>query len=1221
MQPAAGALVGTLSVAVSGTVSDANLDTVTVDGVGAMLHPGSFRRAAVPLVEGPNTLTATARDRAGNSTSTTVAVVADTMAPVIAIGSPVAGAIVGSSPTVVTGSAADPNLASVTVNGISASLLAEGRFSAEVPLPEGRSTLTAKARDAVGHEAAASVVVTLDSAAPVVKIVSPRDGSRFRTTPQGVVVGLASLENLEEVTVNGLVATRSGDDFVVDVPLVEGLNPLTARARKTTGKEGTASATVTLDTIPPHLVSSVPADGQGGVPLSPEIRLTFSEELDAATVTPAALVLRVGGEPPIAVALMVDGAVVTVTPSLPLSDSRLYGLSLAASIADRAGNPLVPATVRFSTVDLTAPATPVLDPLPPLFCAGAREVTGNAEPGATVVVTGGAAVAQANVGADGRFTVNVPLRAETHQTLSVVARDAAGNVSPPATVSFTTDCTPPHVVDVVRTATDLAITFDEAVDPATLRSGDTVRLDETTGGGGVIEASLAPSADGLVLTVTAPGRDLGALAFSLALSSGVRDFAANALVPFVRDFAPLSVATVLVGELFDDATSRPLGTGSATLLAAGGAALADPLPRASVTVSGLFALPAIDGDALVRLSAPGYLDAWRRTTVVATAGTAPSETLFDARLTPVSPVATATPKDGGTLFTEGGLGGTPGAAANVGRVTLVAPAGSIPPGTVATLTQRSAQGLPVLPPLGWSVAGAAHVRLADAAGEPVVPSTPLTLSLPDRHGASTGTPLTLARLDATGLVWIAEGTASLGEGVLEAFVSQTGDWAVFVPDPSPTSPPAPSPGAPLEGTILPASDPLEAATVVASPADVLASQTAEVSLTVSSPVPVPSGFPIQCLVTEELTLLDGSSVAAPSFLADLLLQRRGDGTTGLAIFVRASDAARRAALSIGWERFAVKKFPFEVRQGTVVTPAGGTVSGPSGWSLGMPAGAVAAPVSVTLTPLSPTDLPAAIPEEFTLLGSVRVGTGGATFSLPAALSVELAAPPPAGQEVLLVALEERSGLVVPRPVARAAWDEATSRLATLPIDRTLFPWPGVRGDGMYAFVASSEPLAFVSGRLFGLDGTPLPNLDVRVAGWPLVGVTEADGLFVLAIRALPETLGAVEPSTGDLAALTVTPPAPGAEIVGVELHVVVTPPWVTTVAPASGAVVLVHSRFTVELSEPLDPLSITPESVVLAALTDGGPAVAVPAVSRLRPVRAPSSSFPMRRSPGTRLSS
>ncbi len=1193
--PSPNGLVDTLSIAVSGTVSDANLEGVTVDRVAVKVDGGSFRREGVPLAEGPNTLEARARDRAGNSTAATVAVTADTKSPVISIGSPAAGTVLGDPPAVVTGSVADAHLESVRVNGVNATLEAGGRFRAEVPLAEGRTPLTATARDTLGHEASDSVVVTLDSAAPSVTIVSPPDGARFRTTPQRVVVRLDSTENVAEVTINGLPAARIGDEFVADVPLVEGVNPITARARKTTGKDGSASETVTLDTVPPRLVSSVPVDGQTAVTLSPEIRLTFSEALEGASVVPAAFGLRAGSDAPVAVAVTSDGPVVTVTPASALADSRLYELSLAASLTDLAGNALVPASVRFTTVDQTAPGPPVLDPLPPLFCAATRDVTGRAEAGATIVVTGGASAVQATVAADGRFSVSVPLRAETHQTLSVVTRDASGNDSPAATVSFTTDCTPPRVVDVVRTATGLTITFDEPIDPATLRAGETVRLDEATGSSAPIGASLAPSADGLVLAVTAPGRDLGALAFRLALSSDVHDPAGNALVPFVRDFAPLSVATVLVGELFDDATSRPLGIGSATLLAAGGVPAAEPLPRASVTASGLYALPAVDGEALVRLSAPGYLDVWRRASVLATAGTAPSETLFDARLTPVAAAAAAAPKDGGTLFTAGGGAATGTAPGAVGSLTLFAPSGSLPPSTVATLTLRSAQGLPVLPPLGWSVAGAAHLRLADASGEAVAPSAPLTLRFPNRTGVSTSTLLTLAHLDEAGLAWVAEGTASVANGALEAFVSRTGDWAVFIADPAPTAPPAASPGAPLEGTILPAADPLESATVVASPADVLASQTAAVSLTVASPVAVPSGFPIQCLVTEELTLLDGSTVAAPSFLADLLLQRRADGTTGLSISVRASDVARRAALSLGWERFAVKKFPFEVRQGTVVTPAGGTVPGPSGWSLGMPAGGVSTPVSVTLTPLALTDLPVAVPPGFTLLGAVRVGSGGAAFSLPAGLSARLGTPPPNGQDLLLASLEERAGLVVLRPVARAVWDEASSTLATRPIDRALFPWSGIRGDGTYAFVASSELLAFVSGRLFGVDGSPLANVDVRVSGWPLVSVTESDGLFALALRARPETIGAIEPSTGDVAALTVTPPAPGAEILGVELRVAATPPWVTGVSPAAGAVVLVHSRFTVELSEPLDPLSVTPESVVLAALPVGGPAIAVAA--------------------------
>ncbi|MBK6406030.1 MAG: hypothetical protein IPF66_13840 [Holophagales bacterium] len=238
LQPVAGALVGALSVTVSGTVSDPNLDTVTVDGGAAVVEGSAFRRDGVSLVEGANTLTATARDRAGNSASATGTVTADTISPAIAIGAPAPGAVLGASPAVVTGSVTDANLDSVTVNGVPAVLETEGRFRAEVPLAEGRATITATARDALGHAAVASVSVTLDSAAPVVTIVSPPDGARFPTTPRRVVVHLASRDNVDEVTVNGLVASPDGGDFAVDVPLAEGLNPSRPAPGSRRGRKG-----------------------------------------------------------------------------------------------------------------------------------------------------------------------------------------------------------------------------------------------------------------------------------------------------------------------------------------------------------------------------------------------------------------------------------------------------------------------------------------------------------------------------------------------------------------------------------------------------------------------------------------------------------------------------------------------------------------------------------------------------------------------------------------------------------------------------------------------------------------------------------------------------------------------------------------------------------------------------------------------------------------------
>ena len=1188
--PAPGVLVDGLAVDFRGTASDPNLESVTVEGAAASVESdGRFVRAGVALLEGPNTLTATARDQAGNQATVSVTAVADSLAPTISITAPGAGAVLGQGPAVVSGTAIDAHLGGVTVNGVAASVDEAGRFSASVPLSEGNNTLTAEARDTLGHKASAAVAVSLDSAAPAVALLEPADGRRFRSSPVVVRGHLDSETNVESVTVNGVAAPLTGASFEANVPLLEGANTITARARKTTGKEGTAKIEVVLDMTPPSLTASTPADGQSGVSLTPEIRLTFSEALDAASVTPSAFSLAGSGTPAPAFSASLGGAgsnVVTLVPAQPLADSRSFELSGGAGLKDLAGNALAATvTLRFTTLDQTAPAAPVLEPLPALLCAESIAVKGTAEPGAAVSVTGGAAGAQGAAAADGRFAVTVPLAAGTTQTLAVVARDASGNASAAASATVTVDCVPPRVVDVARTAESLVVSFDEPIAAASVVAGQTVRLDGP--GGAALAASARLAADGTSLSVSASGVDLAAAAFTLSLSSGLEDLAGNALAPFVRTFEPLTVATVLLGEAFDDAIGRPLAGATATLLVSGGVETPEPRPYATATASGAFALPSVAGDALVRIGAPGYLDVWRRESVVTGASAAAaSATLFDARLTPVAGPAASQPTNGGTHFR---------ATFGTRAVSLEAPAGSLPADAVVRLTLRRPQGLPVLLPLGWSVASAVRVSIASAAGEPVAPTGALSLALPDSYGATSATPLLLARLDPVSLQWTNQGSASLEGGVLRASIGAEGDWAVLVPDPSPTAPALSAPGAPLQGVSLPETDPLESATVVAGPVDVLPSQPSDVSLTVSSPVPVPSGFPVQALVTEELTLLDGSRLAGPSFLADLVLLRRGDGSVGLTIPVRASEGARRVALSFGYERFAVKKFPFEVRRGVVVSASGGTVTGASGWAVTLAAGAVSGTTSVSLTPLGVAELPAALPSGFDFLGAVRLSTGGPGFSLPARLSLATAAAPPAGRDLLVVSFEDRGGFLLARPVARAAWDASSQAIRSMPIDRAAFPWPGILSEGVYAFLAAREPLAFAAGRVLDVDAASLRDTLVSVSGgWSLQAVTEADGTFALALRAATSTLSAVRVETGNRGQVTVAPAAPAQEITGVELRLAVTPPWVAGVTPAPGSTVLVGASFTVTFSEAVDPLSLTPESFLLVATVDGR-AVVVPA--------------------------
>ena len=1182
--PSAGQLLGSLSTAVIGTVSDANLEAVLVDGGSASVSDSTFRREGVTLLEGTNTVAVTARDRAGNTATATVAVVVDTKPPVLTVTSPAPGAALGATPVTVAGTALDPHLASVSVNGAAAVVDGAGRFTVSVPVTEGTNVLVATARDSLGHESTASVSVIKDSSAPVVAITSPRDGTLTKSLEIAVAGSIDSAANVSGVTVNGSPAVLAGTTFSATVSLLEGANPITARAAKGTGKEGTAGITITRDTTPPRLLSSSPADGQSGVALSSELRLTFTEALDPATVVSPAVELKFGSAT-VPLTSSAAGAVLTLTPASALHDSGSYVLSLSSGLRDLAGNPMSATTVRFSTVDQSPPGSPVLDPLPSATCARSLSLKGHAEPGAAVAVSGGAAMALGTAGADGRFSVDVTLLPETRQTLSATARDSSGNVSIPANVSVTADCTAPLVVDVARTARALTIRLDEALLGSTVRAGDTVRLDSS--GGTPIPAIAALSADGTVLTLGVSGADLTAIAFTLSLSSGITDAAGNAIAPFIRSFGQALVATVLTGEVYDDSIGRPLPGATATVLISGGQTAPAPNPVSTSSSDGFFALPVLSGDALVRISAAGYLPVHRRQSVqTGASGEALSSTMFDARLTPQAPPATAGATASGFRYTSQ-------RPSRLASGSVEAPAGALPDGAVVRITVRRPQGLPVLAPLGWSVAAAASLSILDSAGIAVNPAGSLTLVLPDFYGASASTSLAASHLDPVSLQWIYDGPASLRGADISVTTAATGDVAVFVPDPSPTDPPTPIPGSSLPDASMPADDPLQSATVVADPVDVVPSQTAEISLSVKASAPVPSGFPIQALVTEELTLLDGSRVSSPAFLSDLVLGRRGDGSTGLAIPLRASGAASQVVLSVGYERFAIRTFPFEVRRGAVVGTSGGTVTGPSGWSMTLPAGAVAVPTSVILTPLRTADLPQEIPAGFDLVGAVSVATGGASFALPGSLSLGLSAAPPAGRDLLLVQFYEAGGLVVLRPVARAVWDAAGHSIRTAPIDRSRFPWPGVAGEGTFAFLSAQDPLAFAAGHVLDVDGTPLGAVQVRVGGWPFVALTEKGGLFATSIRATSTTLSSVNPVTANGGFLTVVPASQGQELTGLDLHLEITAPFVSAVTPGAGSTVLVSTRFTVEFSEPVDPLSVTADSFFLAARLTGSSSQAV----------------------------
>ena len=100
------------------------------------------------------------------------------------------------------------------------------------------------------------------------------------------------------------------------------------------------------DTIAPTVVTTSPANGATSVPRTSPISITFSEDLDSASVTNAAFTLDNG----VTGTIVVNGPVVTLTPLPALPALTTITGTVSTAIRDRAGNALAaPLSFQFTT--------------------------------------------------------------------------------------------------------------------------------------------------------------------------------------------------------------------------------------------------------------------------------------------------------------------------------------------------------------------------------------------------------------------------------------------------------------------------------------------------------------------------------------------------------------------------------------------------------------------------------------------------------------------------------------------------------------------------------------------------------------------------------------------------------------------------------------------------------------------------------------------------------
>src|SRR5262249_19112401 len=297
--PLSGATVSGSAVTVSAAAAD-NVGVVGVqfqlDGVNlgseVTTQPDSATWNTTATPDGSHTLTAMARDAAGNQTtsnpiSVTVANAtpppppSDTIPPTVSITAPASGATVSGS--VVVSAVASDNIGVVGVQFKldGANLGAEDTSAPysvvwnTVQTSNGTHTLTAVARDAAGnqtHSAVANVTVNKpDITAPAVSIITPSSGASV--SGSSVMVSASATDNIGVAGVQFQLdgAALGAEDTVPPFSIMwnttqtpNGSHTLKAVARDAAGNQTTSAGvvvTVNNDTMPPAVAITAPLAG------------------------------------------------------------------------------------------------------------------------------------------------------------------------------------------------------------------------------------------------------------------------------------------------------------------------------------------------------------------------------------------------------------------------------------------------------------------------------------------------------------------------------------------------------------------------------------------------------------------------------------------------------------------------------------------------------------------------------------------------------------------------------------------------------------------------------------------------------------------------------------------------------------------------------------------------------------------------------------------------
>ncbi|WP_165737778.1 Ig-like domain-containing protein [Enterobacter hormaechei] len=368
-------LSGSVTGAAAGdlvTITSNNVDYTTVVDAAGNWSLGLPASVIQGLTDGTWTINVSVTDRSGNTGSSSVDVVVNTVTPVIGINTLAADDVINAAEKgedlLLSGTSNQPEGTTITVNlnGINytATTDVSGNWSVTVPasavsaLGEANYTVTASVTDNVGNSAAATHDVLVDSSLPVVtlnnfagdNIVNAAEVAAGQTLT-GKVSNAASGDTVTIILGGQTYTATVQDDLTWSLPLTQsqltalGNGDLTVSASVTNahGNTGSSSLDVTIDAELPGLrIDTVAGDDVINIIEHAQNLVISGTSTDLAagsTVT-----VSINGKS-YSASVLADGTWQAAVPAADVSRWADGSLTISASAQDTSGNPVNIGTV------------------------------------------------------------------------------------------------------------------------------------------------------------------------------------------------------------------------------------------------------------------------------------------------------------------------------------------------------------------------------------------------------------------------------------------------------------------------------------------------------------------------------------------------------------------------------------------------------------------------------------------------------------------------------------------------------------------------------------------------------------------------------------------------------------------------------------------------------------------------------------------------------------